>query len=54
MMLYDAVDVDINYPIYVPLYPPRNNVIASIFLSELRENYQVEDALYPVDGATWL
>jgi len=51
--LYAAVDPDTNRLLHVQLYPRRTNTI-SMFLSEFREKHQVDDAVFPVDGAPWL
>jgi len=52
--LYAAVDPDTNRLLHVRLYPTRPNAISSMFLSELREKHQVDDAVFLVDGAPWL
>jgi transposase-like protein len=52
--LYAAVDPDTNRLLHVRLYPTGNTAITSIFLSELREKHQVDDAVFLVDGAPWL
>jgi len=38
----------------VRLFSTRNKAITEIFLSELREKYLVEDALFLGDSAPWL
>jgi len=52
--LYAAVDPDTNRLLHVRLYPTRTTAITSMFLSELREKHQVDDAVFLVDGAPWL
>ena len=52
--LYGAVDPDTNRLLHVRLYPTRTKAISSMFLSELREKHQVDDAVFVVDGAPWL
>ena len=52
--LYAAVDPDTNRLLHVRLYPTRTNAISSMFLSELREKHQVDDAVFLVDGTPWL
>lgn len=49
--LYAAVDPDTNRPLRLLLYPTRTDAISSTSLSELREKYHVDDAVFPVDGA---
>ena len=52
--LYAAVNPDTNRLLHVRLYPTRTNAISSMFLSELREKHQVDDAIFLVDRAPWL
>ncbi|MEZ3163925.1 IS6 family transposase [Halorubrum sp. RMP-47] len=52
--LYAAVDPDTNRMLHVRLYSTRNSAVSSMFLSELREKHQVDDAVFLVDGAPWL
>ena len=52
--LYAAVVSDTNRLLHVRLYPTRTNAISSMYLSELRENHQVDNAIFLVDGASWL
>jgi len=50
--LYAAVDPDTNKLFHTQLEPTRTNVIANAFFAELREKYDVDDAVFLVDGAT--
>jgi transposase-like protein len=52
--LYAAVDPGTNRLLHVRLYLTRTNAISSMFLSELREKQQVDDATFLVDGTPWL
>jgi transposase-like protein len=49
--LYAAVDPDRNEFLHVKLGTAQNLVLSEIFLGELREKHDVEDAVIPVDGA---
>ncbi|WP_423750602.1 IS6 family transposase [Salinirarus marinus] len=51
--LYAAVDPNTNR-LLLRLYPTRTTAITSMFLSELREKHQIDDATFLVDGAPWL
>ncbi|GAB3313419.1 IS6 family transposase [Haloplanus salinarum] len=52
--LYAAIDPDTNRLLHIRLYPTRTTAITLMFLSELREKHQVDDAVFLVDGAPWL
>jgi putative transposase len=52
--LYAAVDPATNRLLHVRLFPTRTTALTSMFLSELREKHQVDDATFLVDGAPWL
>ncbi|ELZ33143.1 IS6 family transposase [Halorubrum tebenquichense] len=52
--LYAAVDPATNRLLHIKLSPTRNSAISSMFLSELREKHQVDNAVFLVDGAPWL
>ena len=52
--LYAAVDPNTNRLLHVWLYPTRTSTVSSMFLSELHEKHQVDDAVFLVDGAPWL
>jgi len=52
--LYAAVDADTNCLLYARLYSTRTNAVSSMFLDELREKHQVDDATFLVNGAPWL
>ncbi|QKY18695.1 IS6 family transposase [Halorubrum sp. CBA1229] len=52
--LYATVDPDTNRLLHVRLHPTKTNAISSMFLSELREKHQVDNAVFLVDGAPWL
>ena len=52
--LYAAVDPETNRLLHVKLSPTRNQATTEMFLSELREKYLVDDALFLVDSAPWL
>ena len=49
--LYVAIDTDPNSLLHTRLEPTRTNVIADQFFAELREKYDVDDAIFLVDGA---
>jgi transposase-like protein len=49
--LYAAVDPDTNHLLYVRLYLTRTNAISSMFLAELREKHQIDDAAFFLDSA---
>jgi transposase-like protein len=52
--LYAAVGPGTNRLLHVRLYPTRTQALTELFLAELREKHQVDDAVFPVDGAPWL
>ena len=52
--LYAAVDPDTNRLLHLRLYPTRTTAVTRMFLSELKEKHQVDDATILVDGAPWL
>ena len=52
--LYAAIDTDTNEYLHVRLFPTYNSGVASIFLGELKQKHDVEDAEFLVDGAPWL
>ena len=52
--LYAAVDPNTNRLLHVWLSPTRTSTVSSMFLSELHEKHQVDDAVFLVDGAPWL
>jgi transposase-like protein len=52
--LYAAVDPQSNKYLHVRLFPSRTQALTEMFLAELREKHQVEDAIFLVDGAPWL
>ena len=49
--LYAAVDPDSNDLLYTKLEPTRNNMFADQFFAELRDNHDVDNATFLVDGA---
>jgi len=52
--LYAAVDTDTNEFLHVKIGTAQNLGLSEIFFGELREKHDVEDAVFPVDGAPWL
>ncbi|WP_222914248.1 IS6 family transposase [Natrinema sp. SYSU A 869] len=52
--LYAAVDSETNEFLHVKLYSTRTTALTSIFLTELREKHDVDDAVFLVDSAPWL
>ncbi len=50
--LYAAVNPDSNELLHMKLEPTRMNALAKIFLGELREEHDVDDAVFLVNGAT--
>ena len=52
--LYAAVDPETNHVLHIHLYPRRTNALSEIFLGELRDKHDVENAFFLVDGAPWL
>lgn len=52
--LFAAVDPSSNRILHIRLFPTRTTAITKIFLSELEEKHEIEDARFLVDGAPWL
>jgi transposase-like protein len=52
--LYAAVDPETNKFLHVRLFLMRNEGVTSIFLSELTEKHDVDDAVFLVDSGPWL
>jgi len=52
--LYAAVDPATNEFLHVRLFPTRNTAVTGIFLAELSEKHDVEDAVFLVDSGPWL
>jgi transposase-like protein len=52
--LYAAIDTETSKYLHVQLFPTYNSGVASIFLGELKQKHEVEDAEFLVDGAPWL
>jgi transposase-like protein len=52
--LYAAVEPETSAILHIRLYPTRNIVTTKMFLRELAEKHDVEDAEFLVDGAPWL
>ncbi|MFC6765125.1 IS6 family transposase [Natrinema soli] len=52
--LYAAVDPETNKFLHVKFYPTRTTALTEMFLSELREKHDVQDAVFLVDSAPWL
>ncbi|MFB1063312.1 IS6 family transposase [Natrinema sp. H-ect4] len=52
--LYAAVDPETNKFLHVRLFLTRNEGVTSIFLSELTEKHDVDDAVFLVDSGPWL
>lgn len=52
--LYAAVDPETNEFLHVRLFPTRTTVLTKQFVEELREKHHVENAVFLVDGASWL
>ena len=52
--VYCAVDANDNEIQHLKLYPTRNLALTKMFLRELNEKHQIEDAEFLVDGAPWL
>ncbi|MFB6071090.1 MAG: DDE-type integrase/transposase/recombinase [Halanaeroarchaeum sp.] len=42
--LYSAVDVETNVILYLALYPSRTTALTKVFLRELKEKHDVDDA----------
>lgn len=51
---FAAVEPDTNVFLYVGLYPTRTTVATKLFLKELKEKHDVDEAEFFVDGAPWL
>ena len=49
--LYAAVDPDTNESLHTALEPTTNKGIAHAFFAELREKYDVDDAVFLIDGS---
>jgi len=49
--LYAAVDPETNEFLHVKLYPTRTTALTEMFLSELREKHDIQDAVFLVDSA---
>jgi len=52
--LYAAVDPATNRFLHVRLFPSYTTALTEMFLSELREKHDVDDATFLVDDADWL
>lgn len=52
--LYAAVDPDTNEFLHVRLYPAHMTALTEMFLTELTEKHDVDDAVFLVDSASWL
>ncbi|PGF16604.1 hypothetical protein CP556_11055 [Natrinema sp. CBA1119] len=52
--LYAAVGPETNKYLHGRLFPTRNESVTSIFLSELTEKHDVDDAVFLVDSGPWL
>lgn len=52
--LYAAVDPQSKKYHHVRLFSSRTQALSEIFLSELRDKHQVDNAIFLVDGAPWL
>lgn len=52
--LYAAVDPETNEYRHVRHYPTRTTALTEMFLRELEEKHDVEDAVFLVDSAPWL
>ena len=52
--VYSAVNAETNEILHLKLYPTRNLALTKMFLRELSEKHEVEDAEFLVDGAPWL
>lgn len=52
--LYGAVEPETNVILHVRLYTTRTIALTKMFLRELRDKHDVEDAEFFVDGAPWL
>ncbi len=52
--LYAAVDPETNEFLHIKLYLTRTTELTEMFLCELREKHDVQDAVFLVDPAPWL
>jgi transposase-like protein len=52
--LYAAVDLAMNRLLHVRLFLTRKQALTEMFLSELREEHLVDDAIFLVNGTLWL
>ncbi len=52
--LYAAADPSTNRFLYVRLYSTRTTTLTEIYLAELMEKHDVEDAVFQIDSAAWL
>jgi len=52
--LFAAVDPETNVILHVGVYTVRTMVATKMFLRELEEKHDIEDAEFYVDGAPWL
>jgi transposase-like protein len=52
--LYSAVDAETGDILHVRLFPTRTIVVTKLFLRELTDKHEVDDAEFLVDGAQWL
>ena len=52
--LVAAVDPETNVILHTRLYPTRNTALTKMFLRELQEKHDIDDAEFFVDGAPWL
>jgi putative transposase len=52
--LYAAADPDTNELLYLRLFSTTTTALTEIFLRELRQKHDVEDAVFLVDGANHL
>jgi transposase-like protein len=52
--LYAAVDPGTNEFLHIKLYPTRTTALTEMFMKELSEKHNVQDAVFLVDSAPWL
>ena len=52
--LYTAIDADTKRILLSRLFPTRTIALTERFLAELKQKYDVADALFLVDGPPWL
>jgi transposase-like protein len=52
--LYTVVDPKTNKFLHVRLYPPTNSGLTHVFLRELREKHDINDATFLIDDADHL